>query len=338
MMCLIIGDIHCKITNFLAGKRFLLWLNEVNYEYKPELIVHLGDFFDSHAVLRAEILSEYANHIQTLCDSPHSPSVVHVLGNHEFFKPNSSLYHALQALKNIHNGYHVIDQTTDLLGMTFVPYQVDLASFPKDTKPICFAHQTFIGADFGHYRPDKGVDMDGVSADLIISGHVHKGQRVGKVFYPGSPFAQDANDIDQVKGVYIFDTDTYDFKFISTPLPRWCSCSFSSIDEAGTLNIDTIHSELLSTLTVDDYWIINLKGPRVELIAYIESERFLNIKKLFNVRLRVKFIDKDKERIQIKALTSNDAVSQYIDKVYTGDLNKEILKNKAFELLKQIKR
>jgi len=334
---LVIGDAHIKINNLAMGRRFLQWIDEVVEVYQPELIVNLGDFFDSHSVLRAEILTEYSDHVRRICASKTvNRRYVHVLGNHEGYKPDSSAYHALQALKELDANYFVADTDTavDIYeDISFIPYHFHPETFPTNTKAICFAHQTFVGADFGKFRPDIGVEIDKLSADIIISGHVHKGQTIGKVIYPGSAFAQGVDDVDQIKSICIFDSETYDIKRIPTPLPRWRSYTASLTDDAGMLNLDNIHQDLISTLTKDDKWIINLEGPRAELSAYLDSKLYQEINREYNLRVRVKYTDIVKDRVQIKAVTAPEAICQYIDKIYDGDLDKEMLKQKAIEIL-----
>jgi len=340
MKVLLIGDMHLKISNLETGKQFLRWIDTVVKEHSPALVVNLGDTFDTHAILRAEVLSEYGQHVERVCEHGRTADdqgtiYVHILGNHEFYKPNSSEYHALQTLKGLHDNYSVADtdDAVKLWSMSFIPYHPDPSTFPLVTNEICFSHQTFIGADFGNFRPEVGVDMDRVKADIIISGHVHKGQTVGKVFYPGSPFAQGVDDVNQVKGVYLFDTKTFTKQFIPCPLPKWSSYTASSTDDCGFINIDSIHADLENTLTAGDFWIVNLSGPRTELTAYLDSKRFKELTSQFNLRIRAKYTDHGKDRVQIKAVTPQDAVVQYVDKVYDGDIDHELLKKKAFALL-----
>lgn len=340
MKVLILGDMHLKVSNLENGKRFLHWVDEVVAEHNPSMVINLGDAMDTHAILRAEVLSEYGQHVQRICNRPipdqGSPTIyVHVLGNHEFYKPNSSEYHALQSLKGLSDHYYVADtdDAVKMWGFSFIPYHPDPSTFPTEVGEICFAHQTFIGADFGNFRPDLGVDMEQVKADIIISGHIHKGQTVGKVFYPGSPFSQCVDDVDQVKGVYIFDTKTYDKQFIPCPLPRWRSYTAAYVDEHGKLSLDNIHVELESTLTPNDYWIVNLSGPRTELTAYLNSKKFVDLRSQFSIRVRVKHTDNGKDRVQIRAVTAQDAICQYVDKVYDGDIDHELLKKRALAML-----
>jgi hypothetical protein len=339
MVVLVIGDMHLKIASLETGKQFLGWIHTLVMKHKPALVVNLGDTFDSHSVLRSELLGEYGKHVVQVCNSQQATQeqtvYVHVLGNHEFYKPNSSEYHALQSLKGLHDDYYVADtdDAVNCWGMSFIPYHPDPATFPKQLGEICFAHQAFIGADFGQYRPEVGVDMDSVSSELIVSGHIHKGQQVGKVIYPGSPFARGVDDVDQTKGIYLLDTSTYKMTFIESPFPRWRSYSAEPPSSGNQLSIDKIHAELLSTLTVGDHWIVTLSGPKAELGAYLDSKAFKDLRMDYNIQVRAKYTDGQKERAQIKAVTPLDAIYQYVDTIYDGDLDRNLLKQRALEMM-----
>ena len=63
MKVLFIGDPHLKIGRFDLAVSFLTWLNKLIVEQKPDLVVNLGDTFDTHAVLRSEVLNEFMNHV-----------------------------------------------------------------------------------------------------------------------------------------------------------------------------------------------------------------------------------------------------------------------------------
>jgi DNA repair exonuclease SbcCD nuclease subunit len=328
---LFIGDMHIKITQFELGKQFLSWVNDMVAKYKPDLVINLGDTFDSHAVIRAEIMSEYVNHVDACTQiCPY----VHVLGNHEMYKPKDATYHALQAMHGYH-AYKIVDKPTDLSficpGLFCVPYVPSLSDFPKDVGRICVAHQTFVGADYGYHRPDIGVDADTLSADIVISGHVHKRQSFGKVIYPGSPFANSANDIDQTKGVLILDTDTYKQQFIESPLPKYRGAQLT-VNEID--NIDRIHAHLVATLTTNDNWILTFNGPRQEITAYLQSTRYTQLVHGKKVVPKIVASDKDKVKIEIKSNSILDIVSEYIDKVYSGECSKNDLKSAAFEVMK----
>lgn len=317
MRILLLGDPHLKISKFNQGIELLKWFNLLVKEHKPDMVVNLGDCFDNHAVLRSEIMYEFKKHVLD-CDAPY----VYVLGNHDQWRPKDSTYHALQSFDIPH--MRVIDKVTDIGDITFVPYIPDLSMFPMETKPICIAHQTFVGADYGYYRPDVGVDADKCAAEIIISGHVHKRQSFGKVFYPGTPLADNLHDVDQIKGVDMFDTDTYDFTFISSPFPNYKSLEYAV---AGDTSIDSIHSDIVCKVNNHDHWIIRLKGPKPEIVEYMKSKRWLSLQKRCSIRMKPDFTSGNKvERAQIRSANINDAVVEYIDKIYDGSLDKSMLK------------
>jgi DNA repair exonuclease SbcCD nuclease subunit len=245
------------------------------------------------------------------------------------YKPSDATYHALQAF-NL-DAMRVIDERTDIGDITFVPYIHDFQNFPRDTKKICIAHQTFVGADYGYYRPDVGVDADKVDAEIIISGHVHKRQSFGKVHYPGTPFSHDLNDINQEKGVMVFDTETYEMDFIYSPFPRWRGIK---LDMSDMQSVDELHTNIENTVTPEDNWVIDVTGPKVEIVSYLDSKKWLNLQKKCSVRMRPTYTDSNRvERKKISAVNMSDIVCEYIDKIYAGTLDKAALKDRAAQVL-----
>lgn len=330
MKVLFIGDPHLKITRFDLSKSFLKWLTETILKVKPDLVVNLGDTFDTHAVVRSEVMTEFMNHVYSVVDN--GIPYVYLLGNHDQFKPNDSKYHALSHLVGKIDNFHVVDTVQNLYDMTFVPYVHDVAHFPSKTLPICVAHQTFKGADYGSIVTQDGVDPEAVSADVIISGHIHLRQDLGKVIYPGSPFSQGVNDINQVKGIMLFDTDTLTREFITCPLPIWRGDKY--IIEPG-FTVDDMHEYLASNLpNSTDHWVIEITGPKAEITKYLDSEQYKKIIDKVDIRIKTSFTDREKKQIRIESLSIDNIVSQYISKVYAGTLNKEELTSKALEVLK----
>ncbi len=329
---LIVGDPHLKITRFELTKQFLKWIEGVALATRPDVFVNLGDTFDTHGVLRAELMEEFRQHVLSVVRM--GCTYHYLLGNHDFYKPNSSKYHALQSFKGLHKDFTVIDEIMDIAGITYVPYQVDLNTFPKQTRDICFAHQTFIGADYGFKRADAGVNADEISADIIISGHVHGKQQFGKVYYPGTPYSQTVDDVNQVKGVHLFDTETYSMEFIECPLPQWKGLKFELDQSYSVVNLQ---SDLEALLDNKNHWIIDIAGPKAEILAYLSSKPFLSLKKGIDLRTRVQPNDKEKERTQIKSIKPEDIISEYVEKVYKGSLDREVIRKTASQILAKVR-
>ena len=330
-----IGDPHLKITRFDLAKQFLTWVNEIVKIHKPDLVVNLGDTFDTHAVVRSEVLTEFLNHV----DYVNSLGIeyVYLLGNHDMYKPNDNKYHALKHLKGKMKEFTIIDELIDLHGMTFVPYVHKPEDFPKQTLSICVAHQTFKDADFGDITTKDGVDASSVGgAEIIISGHIHKRQRLvartpggPEVIYCGSPFSQSSSDINQTKGVSIFDTETYAEEFIVCPLPMWKGIKF---ELSPVFSTDDMHEELMETLNDKDHWVVDITGPKAEILGYLDSKKGRSLTIGRDLKVKPNFTDKEKRQVRIEATSLSSIVSQYVDQVYGGSIDKELLKVKALEI------
>jgi DNA repair exonuclease SbcCD nuclease subunit len=335
MKVLFIGDPHLKITRFDLAKQFLEWINGVIEKHKPDLVVNLGDTFDTHAVIRSEVLTEFMKHV---VEVRKTCPYVYLLGNHDMYKPNDAKYHAMSHLKDKIKDFMVIDETIDYKGMTFVPYIHKPEDFPKQSLPICVAHQTFKGADYGDITTKDGVDAVSIlGAEIVISGHIHKRQRLdtggAEVIYIGSPFSQSSSDINQVKGVSIIDTETFAEEFIVCPLPMWKGVKF---ELSPTFNAEEMHEELMETLNDKDHWVVEITGPKAEIIGYLGSKKGKSLTVGRDVKIKTVFTDKEKRQIRIEALSLQHIVSEYIDKVYSGSIDKELLKLTASDVLKSL--
>src|ERR1700680_1554966 len=105
---LFIGDPHLKINRFDLATSFLNWLNKLIEEQKPDLVVNLGDTFDTHAVLRSEVLNEFMKHVYGVLSQ--KIPYVYLVGNHDMYKPNDPKYHAMLPFKNRIKDFYVVDE------------------------------------------------------------------------------------------------------------------------------------------------------------------------------------------------------------------------------------
>ena len=330
---LFIGDPHLKINRFDLALKFLTWLDKLIAEQKPDLVVNLGDTFDTHAVLRSEVTNEFMKHVYKTIDS--GIPYVYLLGNHDMYRPNSAQYHAMRTYKDRIKDLYVVDEVQELFDMTFVPYLHDGSKFPKTTLPICVAHQTFLGADYGPIRAAEGVDPNSIAgAELIISGHIHTKSIVERrVHYVGSPFSQSASDVDQIKGITIVDTDTFRQTFYETPLPNWRRLKVV-MDQTTTAEI--LHAMVLQDIAGSkDHWVLELEGPKAEIVGYLGSDEYIKAIAGVDVKVKTKYSDKEKKKLSIESKSMEHILSEYVVKVYNGSLSKETLLETAKAILSE---
>jgi len=333
MNILFLGDPHLRLNNLEQGFAFLRWVEATTKLHKPDIVCNLGDTFHNHAVLRSELMKEFRNHVEDIVAL--GSEYWYVLGNHDMYKPKDAKYHALQSFEGL-KGLTIFDKITELPqhNITVIPYVTKYEDFPFQTDKICITHNTFIGCDYGFMREDCGINADKVVADIIISGHIHKRQQFGNVIYPGTPYAHNANDVDQTKGLLLFDTSTYKQTFIEAPFPKWRSLEY---EISPTLNIASLHAALEKTLNTTDKWILKVSGPKAELSAYFKSKKYFNLIQGKNVIVKTTPTDSEKQkRVQITSAGSTDIISEYVDKVYNGGADKSLIIHKAQEIIKNI--
>jgi DNA repair exonuclease SbcCD nuclease subunit len=309
---LFIGDPHIRHTHLSEGIALLKWVESVAEEKKPDLIVNLGDTLDTHSIIRSEVLSTVNDHVDRVRDL--KIPMVMVLGNHDMHKPNSSRYHALEVFKG-RRDLLVADTIMVVDGITYIPYLPDPSSWPRIATDIAVTHNTFIGADYGFRLADQGIPVDQVRCDLVVSGHIHKHQTIQSVLYPGTPMSTGASDANQVKGLTIIDTNSLDREFIESPFPMWRTLDFY------------VNGETELNLSEKDIWTVKLIGPRAEIKAFLESKNVQAIKKTTKVIFKTEFTDSIRvAKTSISAPTPSAMVDQYVDKVYSGSLDRDLLK------------
>ena len=79
--------------------------------------------------------------------------------------------------------------------------------------------------------------------------------------------------------------------------------------------------------------MLQLSGPKVELIAYLKTKKYLRLIKGKSITAKLTLTDNTKKNIEIKSLSMPSIVKDWIDKVYQGSLNKDKLYKKALNII-----
>jgi DNA repair exonuclease SbcCD nuclease subunit len=205
MKTLFVGDPHLQIGKLEASHAFTGQLLRIIQEQKPEQTVIAGDLFHTFAVIRSEILSLWWEFLEA---ARHHTRLVLLVGNHDLSGPDGGT-HALEVFRAF---AQVVDRPEIIDGINYFPFMRDNAEFERLCRALpagsgLMCHQSFNGAQFenGFYDP-HGADTAAVAhLGYVVSGHVHKAQRLGNIWYPGTPYQMSFADAGEPKHVYLLD-------------------------------------------------------------------------------------------------------------------------------------
>lgn len=223
-MTLVVGDLHAMPANLEDTGLLLKFVSETcRNSDNVTRVIFLGDIFHTHAVVRQEAAHLVKKWIVEIAET--GVEVYLMAGNHDGSSPDSVAKNAVRLVfeqmedKKI---FVVDDQKGVRIDNIFMlPFIGDLDSFVEAAQQhpdaVLLCHQTIEGA----YYENRTLAPGGVKQALlpqkrVIAGHIHMEQTVGKVFYPGTPRALNANEYNEEKGIWIFDADMKMFMKVNT--------------------------------------------------------------------------------------------------------------------------
>ena len=204
MLIIAIGDVHFSHNNSddtdIMHKSILDKVRNI----KPEFVVLLGDVYDRHSEVNIFASYRGSNFLFDLMDLCTTYVLV---GNHDMLN-NTQFFpkeHSLCAYKRYEN-LVIVDQTIKRnIGdktFVFVPYVPpgrfeEALDYVDDWKraDVIFAHQEIRGANYTMSDKSTAGDVWLEHYPLLVSGHLHIRQLIGKnIYYPGAPRQVKIND------------------------------------------------------------------------------------------------------------------------------------------------
>lgn len=205
---LCIGDPHFQDSTRLRQEEFIEKTVDLAEELQPDRIVIMGDTLDRFKTINQYNLHNALTLFKRLSDI--SPLMV-LIGNHD--RPNHDDFmgsiHPFEAIelfgKNsrvtiVSKTLSIYEQVLDK-DLVYVPYvtvgrfteALEYGNVNLENVYCIFAHQEFKGSDYRGIKSGDGDDWS-QSHPYVISGHIHKYQRLGEnIVYVGAPiqFSQD---------------------------------------------------------------------------------------------------------------------------------------------------
>jgi len=246
---------------------YLIPLLKNNME-PDDILVILGDIFESQQLLNVKVLNIVLGIIKKLSDF----IPVHIiLGNHDTYLKSTNDINSIKIFNNINNVF--IYESPEEVEISkkkflFFPWHTDRTNERQAIQDhtdldYLFCHTDFIGFSYNRFvkSPIGNSPSDFSQFKRVFSGHIHWRQESGNVTMVGSPYALTRGDVDNVKGVYRLDVkndETYFYpnnhspKYQASTLSNILEMTFGEYQKYITNNfVDITDSDMWGSFPVD---------------------------------------------------------------------------------------
>ncbi|ATI18310.1 endonuclease subunit [Aeromonas phage AS-sw] len=283
------GDTHlgeAKDSPYIqkAQKLFFKQMCDYAKENGIRVLLQAGDWFDVRSGVTQETLRFMREEIRPMLADAFD--VIHVIpGNHDCHYKNTVMPNSVHEnfghdpLFKIYN-----EPTTILLGslmFDMIPWECkenkeQIREFIKNSaSQYSMGHWELMGFDFYSGIPAiHGEDKEFLSKyKTAFSGHYHTASKKGNVHYLGTPYTITMNDCNDVRGFYVFDTDTEELEFVPNENMWHVKVNYEDVDKKDVsmytdkcvmLVIHKSDKELDATLTALEAVVEKLNQKNLE--------------------------------------------------------------------------
>lgn len=202
MKILRVGDPHVKPTNIRESEALLNFILDTARFWKVDRLEILGDLFDTHSIVRIEVLEFWNKWLEIL--SIENFKTIVLVGNHDQSGDYNSTFSALSVFKMIEHNQDRIDMGLKIVDEPYVngvygylPYIHSNDKFVEEANKlaekgatILVSHPNYEGAVYDNGSPiQAGVDPNRLDSRFhkLIGGHIHTELEIGRVWYTGNP-------------------------------------------------------------------------------------------------------------------------------------------------------
>lgn len=190
---------------------------------KIDTIIHLGDVFDRRKYVNFNTLTwarkSFFDRIKDVA------KLDIIIGNHDTYFKNTNDINSPNLLLSDYDNIRIFEDVYEQDNLIYVPWITEdkkietLKRIGKSSANILLGHLEIKG-----YVMHKGLLSEhGLTSDvffnydLVLSGHFHTKNDASNIYYLGCPWDLNFNDVDDVKGFHILDTETCELSFIENP-------------------------------------------------------------------------------------------------------------------------
>ena len=216
------GDPHVKPNNLEESDKLMDFVVGCSMTGMVDELVILGDLYDTHNIVRLEVIKFWNKWFQMLSSQCFKPQkrfrTIVLVGNHDISGNYSDDFSALHTAMPLENEYFKIVSDPYLDGIYgYLPYIHSNEKFVEEANrlaeqgaKVLVSHPNFEGAVY-----DNGTGVvGGISPDLLsndytqlIGGHIHTQMEYGCVWYPGNSRWLTKSCANKEKGIWLVDHD-----------------------------------------------------------------------------------------------------------------------------------
>jgi DNA repair exonuclease SbcCD nuclease subunit len=303
---------------------------------KIKTVIHLGDAFDSRKGVDYWALDWAKENVYDRFQDL-GITVYNIVGNHDAYYKNSNEINAIDTLLQQYFNVVRVSKPAEYIieGMKTVLLPWICTDNEKETfellekteAKVVFGHLELNGFTVypGQYQ-QEGLDKKVFKKfDRVFSGHYHTRSDDGKIFYLGNPYQMFWNDVDDIRGFNIFDTNEYELEKFDNPYNMFERIYY---DETDYKKFNTSH---LTNKMVKI--IVRKKEDHLKFDKFVDS-----ILKVNPLELKiVENIDVFDDNVDCSDITTEDTLSildKYVQEA-DFDLNKDMVKKLLRDVYKE---
>ena len=303
---------------------------------KIKTVIHLGDAFDSRKGVDYWALDWAKENVYDRFQDL-GITVYNIVGNHDAYYKNSNEINAIDTLLQQYFNvvrvskpaeYIIEGMKTVLLPWICTDTENETFELLEKTEAkVVFGHLELNGFTVypGQYQ-QEGLDKKVFQKfDRVYSGHYHTRSDDGKIFYLGNPYQMFWNDVDDIRGFNIFDTNEYELEKFDNPYSMFEKIYY---DETDYKKFDTSY---LTNKMVKI--VVRKKEDHLKFDKFVDS-----ILKVNPLELKiVENIDVFDDDVDCSDITTEDTLGildKYVQEA-DFDLNKDMVKKLLRDVYKE---
>jgi len=305
------------------------------------VIVNGGDTFNTRGLIKTSCFDTLYKHYHSWANNGLEQMIL--VGNHDQ-EDKEGLIHPMKVFQQF-DGWAVIDKPMVYSGVAYFPYmnksliQSEIKKAIKLGAKIAVVHWGIQGAMMNEGHADsEGVPSSWLSGfDKVFSGHYHYRNSFDNIQYIGSPMQQNFGEINQQKGVLVYDSENNKIDFIEikgtskhyeieiSQEEDYSEKSDSKKDSKKSRSKEVFKGGTKEDVKSKDFIRIKVKGDS-EFCSSIDRNKYSERYGVSSVKVEREVKDKHISRLNIETsdiLSTESIMQKYVDFVDTHlDKNK----------------